>query len=354
MSKLVLVTGANGFIGSSLIKSLLEQGYKVRGTVRDPTNESKTALLKTFPNAATHLELVPLEMTGASGTFEKAMQDVEWVMHVASPFPTADFKDENELIRPAVEGTLSLLRAAHKAPSVKKFILTSSITAMIRGHPLSRKASFTEKDWTILDGSPISPYEKSKTMAERAAWDFMDKNDTKFTLTAINPAIVLGPVPSDKVDSTTMIIRKLMEPTGPGLINMYMPLVDIRDVVQAHIQAAKIAEAAGKRFILNQSDGGELFMPEVAAILREEFNPMGYTVPSWVIPKWLVWLLTFFDGELAIMYPWVDNYQSFDNSESRKILQLEYIPAKRTLIEGAHSMIEHGLIVKKPGYKNLE
>jgi nucleoside-diphosphate-sugar epimerase len=316
-------------------------------------NESKTASLKAFPNAATHLELVPLEMTGASGAFEKAVQDVEWVMHVASPV-IIDVKDENELIRPAVEGTLSMLRAAHTTPSVKKFILTSSIASIYNGYPPSRKAPFTEKDWTILDGPNVIAYHKSKTMAERAAWDFMDKNDTNFTLTAINPTFVLGPVPSDKVGFSTETMSMIMKGTSPGLINLYLPLVDIRDVVQAHIQAAKIPEAAGRRFILNQSDGGDLFLPEMTAILREEFNPMGYSAPSWVMHKWLVWLFSFFDSGLAAFYPLVDKYVSIDNSESRKILQLEYIPAKRTLIEGAHSMIEHGLIVKKPGYKKPE
>lgn len=355
MKELVLVTGANGYIAGMLIKALLEQGYKVRGTVRDVTNESKTAALKALPNASMNLELVSLELAGPQEPFDDAMKDVEWVMHTASPLNLQKVKDDNELIRPAVEGTLSMLRAAHKTPKVKKFVMTSSLAAIYSGH--AGQDTFTEDDWSnLVDGSYVSAYDKSKTKAEKAAWEFMDNHDTKFTLSAINPSVVLGPVVSGNVNlhGSPQVLSRIMEGTDPGVVDMFWSFVDVRDVVQAHIQAAKIPEAAGKRFLLAQSDGGELSMPEIAAILKDEFNPMGYKVRTNAIPKWLLWIMSWFDADLAGIFPLIGVRYHCDNSRSREILKLDYIPAKRTLIEGTYSMIEHGIIEKKPGYKKPE
>jgi dihydroflavonol-4-reductase len=204
MKELVLVTGANGYIAGMLIRELLEQGYKVRGTVRDVTSKSKTASLKALPNASMNLELVNLELTGPQEPFDEAMKDVEWVMHTASPVNLQKVKDDNELIRPAVEGTLSMLRAAHKTPTVKKFVMTSSVAAIASGH--AGQETFTEDDWSnLVDGSYVSAYDKSKTKAE-AAWEFMDNHDTQFTLSTINPSVVLGPVMSGN-DATIATTR---------------------------------------------------------------------------------------------------------------------------------------------------
>lgn len=351
MPKLVLVSGANGYIGSSLVESLLEQGYRVRGTVRDPTNESKTAALKAMPNAATHLELVPLDLTGPGGDFLAAMEGVEWVMHTASPVTLRKPKDEQTEIRPAVEGTLGMLRAAHKTPTVRKFILTSSVAAIKAGHDEENKA-FSEDDWSNLDGAQVTTYAKSKTLAERAAWRFMKDNTPSFTLSTINPGLVLGPVPSADVKSSVQILAEILNPRMPGSINLFFNVVDIRDVVKAHIQAAKIPEAAGKRFILSQSDGGELFMPEIGAILHREFGPMGYDIKTWVLPKWFVWLLSWVNADVASMYFMIDRRVHYDNTRSREILQLEYRNAEQTIIDGGHSLIQHGIVPQKPGYRN--
>jgi len=348
MSQLVLVTGANGYIGCTIVKLLLEQGYRVRGTVRDPSDEKKTATLKAFPNASTHLELVKFELSDPDPG--NILKDVAWVMHTAAWVRLEKVKDEeNEVIKPAVNGTLSLLRAALKEATVEKFILTSSIAAIRAGHPDDRTEPFTEQDWSILDGPGVLVYSKAKTLAEKAAWEFMDQHDCEFTLSTINPSFVLGPVTSDSARSSTVLLSRLMAAKDPGLPNIFFSIVDVRDVAQAHIQAAKMPEAAGKRFILNQTDGGELFMPEIARILRDEFGPKGYTIRSWVLPRWLVWLISLMDSNVAAFYPRLDQRVSFDNSQSRKVLQIEYIPAKRTLIEGVHSMIEHGLIERKLG-----
>ena len=349
MPKLVLVTGANGYIGSMLVKTLLEQGHNVRGTVRDITDGKKTTALKTFPNASTHLELVPLELTGKKEMFRAAMKDVEWVMHVASPVSLTE-KDEHKLISPAVDGTVSILQAANETHSVKKFVLTSSISAISEGHGFSPDQIVSEETWTNLDGPNIDSYAKSKTLAEQTAWNYMKQENPKFTLTVINPAIVLGPVPSPQSSERTsaVILPRIFQAKDPGSIHVFFPMVDVRDVVQAHLQAAKIPEAAGKRFIVC-ANNGEIYMSDMNRILAKHFNPMGYKIRTWVVPRWMVWILSLFDEDVAALYYMVDAFFRFDNSRSKEILKLEYIP-EQTLIDGAYSIVEHGIVPKTPGY----
>jgi nucleoside-diphosphate-sugar epimerase len=347
--KLVLVTGANGYIASSLTKSLLEKGYRVRGTVHDVSDESKTAALKDMPNASTNLELVPLELEGPQDAFDEAVHGVEWVFHTASPVPLYVPKDEQTVIGPAVKGTLDMLRAASKTATVSKFILTSSCAAIEGGH--EDKKSFTEEDWTNVNAPHVSAYEKSKTLSEKAAWKFMEDNSPSFTLTVINPVDVVGPIPSAQIKSSSEILARILRAQDPGTFNMFCPLVDIRDVVKAHIHAAAIPEAAGKRFILCQSDGGEIFMPQISEVLKREFGPMGYTIRTIVLPKWFAWLLSWVDGEVAFVYATIDNKMHYDNTRSCEVLRINYIPTEQTIIDGGHSLIEHGVIPKKAGYK---
>jgi len=345
----VLVTGANGYIGASLVKSLLEQNYRVRGSLRtcDMKSKAETDALKSMPNASTNLELVSLELEGPDDAFDRAVQGVDWVMHTASPVTPAKIKNEQTIIGPAVTGTLNMLRAAHASTTVRKFILTSSIAAIASGNV---QTTFTEADWANIDAPNVVAYWKSKTLSERAAWKFMKDNTPKFTLSAINPGFVVGPVPTANVKSTSDIIARLLQ--GGGVFNLFCPVVDIRDVVKSHIQAAKIPNAAGERFILCQSDGGEVLLPEIGRILQQEFGPMGYEINARPAPKWIIWLLSLFDKDLAGLYPLIDVRPHFVNSHSREILKLEYVPLEKTIIDGGHSLIQHGIVEKKPGYKS--
>lgn len=351
MPKLVLVTGANGYIASSLIQSLLEQGYRVRGTVRDVSNESKVTALKAMPNASTHLELVPLELTGPQEAFNEALREVEWVFHTASPVIIQKVKDEEKLIEPALHGTLNMFRAANATPTVRKFILTSSIASIGVGHG-NTTDTFTENDWTNLCGPNVNTYAKSKTLSEQAAWEFMKLNNPSFTLSVMNPAIVLGPLPSEHVSGSVEFLVNTLDGTYRSTINLFLPLVDIRNVVEAHIQAAKIPEAAGKRFILCQSDGGEVFLPDVCATLKQEFGPMGYEISARPAPKWFVWLLSWINPLLADRYHTIDKREHYDNSRSREILHLEYIQVEQTIVDCGYSLIEKGIVPAKPGYKS--
>lgn len=347
--KLVLVTGANGYIGSSLIQSLLEQGYRVRSTLRDAdmANEHETQVLMDMTNASTHLELLPLELEGPEDAFDKAVQGVEWIFHVAQPVSVKKIKDEQSIIGPAVTGTLNMLRAANTTPSVTKFVLTSSIAAIVSG----KTNAYTEDDWADVNAPSSIAYFKSKILSEETAWKFMKENTPSFTLSVINPGLVFGPVPSRNVKSTSDIVGGVLR--GGGVYNLFCCFVDVRDVVQAHIQAAKRPEAAGKRFILVQSDGGEVFLPRIGEILDKEFGPMGYEIKTTPAPKWVMWLMSWFVPEIAGLWPMIDKQRiHFDNTRSREILQLDYVPAEQTIVDGGYSLIEHGLVAKKPGYKS--
>lgn len=351
MPKLVLVTGTNGYIASMTVKMLLKQGFRVRGMVQDPTDETKTADLKALPFSDTHLELVKLELMGDEESFLAAVEGVEWIMHMASPVTLQERNDEN-VVQPALQDTMAMLRAAHQMPTVKKFVLTSSAAAMDAGRP---SKIFTEEDWSDLDGDNVFAYDKPKTLAKKAAWEFMEKNDTNFTLSVINPSFVIGPVASSRVATSSQIISRPMNALDPASPNLWLELVDVRNVAQAHINAARFKEAAGKRFVLSNFDDGEMFFPELIRILKKEFEPMGYKLRTAILPKWIVWLISLFDADLAGVYHYLDDdARHFDNARSKEILQLKYRPIKETIIEGAHSMVKYGLVQKKGRYKEPE
>lgn len=193
---------------------------------------------------------------------------------------------------------------------------------------------------------------KSKPLAERAAWKFMEDNNPTFTLSVMNPSFVMGPVPTENVLSTAHFVEGPLR--GEGTYNMFCPVVDIRDVVKAHIQAAKIPGAAGKRFLLVQSDGGLLFFPDVCKILKKEFGPMGYEISTRPAPTWIMWIMAWFHPVVAAIYPMMDTSYYLDNSQSREILGIEYKPAEQTIIDCGYSLIEHGIVEQKPGYKSRD
>lgn len=288
-----------------------------------------------------------------------ATQGVEWCFHMAAPVKLQNFKDESVMIRPTVEGTLSLLRAARQARTVKKFILTSSACAIKQGHTSDTRDAnrpFTEEDWSNLQGPGVNTYGTSKTLAERAVWDFMDEHKPlHFTLSAIVPTYVIGPVAVSQIRSSCeLVARPMRREMDPGSLNIWLQFVDVREVVEAHIQAARREEAGGKRFILSNSEDGEImFMPQMVEILGEEFRRMGYTLRSWIIPTWIVCLLSLFDSDVASVYHLLDSLR-YDNSASKTTLNLKYRPVRESIIDEAHSMIQQGLIKKKPGYQRAQ
>lgn len=358
----VLVTGANGLIGSSLVQELLKRGYHVRGSVRDPTNAKKTASLRSFPHADTHLELVAFDLKEKDPQVYRNLLSggIEWVFHSAALLDfKATYDGEAERIEEAVGAMTMLLSAAKETPTVTQFVFTGSIAAINQGHsndPVKWNEDyiFNEDDWTNIDGPSVGSYYKIKTLTEKAAWDFVEAATMPFRFTSLNPTIVLGPMTSSNVMSSVRLVHRLMSGKDPGLINMFVATVDIRDVVDAHINAASLPTKNTnyrRRYLLTQTEGGNLFLPEYAAIVRKEFGPMGYKIPSFIIPKWILWIVSWFNEELALFYDRIDRRLRYSNARSKLDLELNYRNASETWLDTVYSLIEHGLLPKTDGYK---
>lgn len=318
MAERVLVTGASGFIARQVIADLRSHGYVVRGTARRPVDGLD--------------DVVTADLAADAGWAE-AVAGCDYVMHVASPFPAGVPKSDDELIRPAVDGTLRVLRAAVDA-GVKRVVLTSSIAAIASGYRDERVR--TEADWSDLDQS--AAYQKSKTLAERAAWDFA--RESGLELVAVNPGLVLGPVVSTGLSTSVDVVRRLLIRDVPGSPKIGFSLVDVRDVAVAHRLAMESPIAPGNRYILA---GGHLWMREIAAVLAEEFNPRGYRVPTGSMPTWLLRLVALFDPSIRQALNFVGRLEYVTADKARSELGWSMRPVRDTIVDTANSLIEMGL-----------
>ncbi len=241
MSEQVLVSGANGFIASHSIAQLLEQGKRVIGTVRNPSDETRTAHLWALPGAEAGLTLVAADLT-ADDPFS-AYTDVDAILHMASPYVLNVADAQKDLVDPAVQGTVSMLRAAAKSPRVKRVVLTSSMAA-ITDEPDGRLLS--EADWNDKSTLTRNAYYYSKTMAERAAWDFMEREKPGFDLIVINPFMVIGPALSSEINTSNQILVDVAAGVYPAILALEWGFVDVRDVAEAHVRALSASDAKGR------------------------------------------------------------------------------------------------------------
>ena len=344
---LVLVTGASGFIATHIVQQLLVKGkVKVRGTVRSLKNEEKIKPLQEMvPDATYPLELVEADLMNEE-SWKEAVRGCSYVYHVASPFPPQIPRDENEIIVPAVEGTLNVLKACAELGTVKRVVLTSSIAAISSGQT---DHEYTEADWAPEENA--QPYPKSKTRAEKAAWDFVNKleDDKKFELAVVNPALVAGPLLSIATSGSTSnaSILRLLTNDLPALANVSFNIVDVRDVAAGHISAMEKAEAVGNRHLLT---GQNLWMREIADIIAREFKPQGYAIPSFVMPKFGIWAAKFFDPTAKMIYPMLDKRIQYSNERMRNILGVEPRDITTTILDTCYNLIELGVVPKKRGY----
>jgi dihydroflavonol-4-reductase len=318
MTERVLVTGASGFIAGHVIAELRSHGYRVRGTARRPVDRLD--------------DVVTADLSHDDG-WAAAVEGCDYVMHVASPFPKETPKSEDELIRPAVDGTLRVLRIAADA-GVKRVVLTSSIAAVGSGH--LDEAVRTEADWSIVDRS--LGYPKSKTLAERAAWDFA--RESGMDLVAVNPGMVLGPLRSPTIGTSVQVVHRLLTRDVPASPKMGFALVDVRDVATAHRLALETPVAAGNRYILA---GEHMWMRDIAAVLAEEFNLLGYRVPTGSLPTWLLRLMAGFDSSIRPALDFVGRRELVSADKARRELGWTMRPARDTILDTARSLIELGL-----------
>jgi dihydroflavonol-4-reductase len=338
---LVAVTDASGFVGLHCVLALLQDGYRVCGTLRDLTRaESLREALEKHVEIGDRLEFVTAELTRDDGWAE-ALKDCTYVLHVASPIPRAVPKNEDDLIVPARDGALRVLAAANTA-GVSRVVLTSSIAAIINGHSHPKTYLYTEKDWTNLD-RPLPPYPKSKTIAERAAWDYMASlgEDSALELVVINSGTVYGPILEADYGTSGEVVRKLMRRDLPGVPKLGWGSVDMRDLATAHVKAMVVPAAAGQRFCCVAES---VWMIDVARILKKNFAARGYKIPTRTMPSILVRLVSLIDKPVRLILYELDNLAEIDNSRIKEVLDWEPRGAEEMVTSMAESMIEHKVV----------
>jgi len=334
----VLVTGATGFIANHIVLQLLNMGYQVRGTAR--TKNKETALrdmLAEHTDRTENFELVEANLEHDDG-WELACKGCDYVIHVASPFPLKAPKHESEVILPATQGTLRVLSAAAKQ-GVKRVVMTSSTAAILYGQ--DRSQIFTEKNWSNIKSPKIGAYQKSKTLAEQAAWEFIQSDRAQcMELSVINPGLVFGPILSQHWSTSGELIRKFMSKEIPALPNMGWACVDVRDVATAHVSAMVEAKAAGERFICANEHAS---MQDLAVILKQHYD-QSYKFPTRVIPDFLVRFVALFDQDARITLNDLGQRQDLDNSKIKQVLNWKSRSLNEAVTAMADSLIKHGVV----------
>ena len=340
--KNVLITGASGYIGKHITLQVLNQGYEVRASVRNlaKSAEVRDAVrphLIDSSNLDSRLTFVELDLEKDYG-WDAALQGIDVLMHTASPFPLASPKDENELIRPAVDGTLRALKAA-KSSGVKRVILTSSMAA-IYGRELSTGVSeYDETMWTDVT-HPVGrgAYTKSKTLAEKAAWDYIKSDAPEIALTTINPVLVLG-APLDKnFGSSISVVERILKGSDPMLPDLKFAIVDVRDVAKMHVDAIKIEETKGER-ILSSSETKSFV--EIAKYLKSIYPQS--KVKTTQAPTAIIKLLSIFDGTIKTILPQLGKPMKINNAKAKRLMGMNFIPVEVTLRDSADYLIKNGL-----------
>ncbi|CAI4224584.1 unnamed protein product [Auanema sp. JU1783] len=339
---LVLVTGASGYVALHCVRELLENGYRVRGTVRDKNNKQKIAPLLRLPYANDRLELVEADLLKPD-QWPSAISGCDYILHVASPWPIV--ADES-VIKTAVEGTLNVLQAAAKCSEIKKIVLTSSCAAVNDGHKNSSRI-FDETCWTDLNSSSVEYYAKSKTMAETAAWNYWKsiERENKYDLTVLNPTFVTGPVLSDVEHGSATIIGRMMDiRTYLAAPHVSLGIVDVRDVAKAHVLALKNKESNGERILITSQPS--VWFKDMTKWLRKEFQKQGYYITPIETPTFLLKLYaaTKIDPQVAAVMHRVGPELRFDNSKSLRLFQMKYIDPKVSVLEMMYSMISCGMV----------
>ena len=296
-SDLVLVTGASGYVAGHCVLRLLTDGYRVRGTLRSLKRASEVRQWLTKARGGSDpndtLSFVEAELT-VPNSWDAAMEGVRYVLHVASPIPSSMPKNPDDLIVPAREGTLNVMRAASRA-SVQRVVQTSSLSAICYGRDDPNSHLFTEADWNDPDHKDNVPYTRSKTIAERAAWAELPKLPRLLEWVAINPGLVLGPVLDNDSSASVQIVVKLLKGQIPGLPRLGYPIVDVRDLADLEVRAMTASQAAGQRYI---GSGPYISLGEIANVLRERLGDKAHKVPTRKLPDWTVRLVGLFDKEV--------------------------------------------------------
>lgn len=337
----VLVTGGSGFIASHCILQLLTAGHQVRTTVRSLKREPevRTMLQRGGIDAGGRLSFFAADLERDAGWTE-AVTGCEYVLHVASPFPATVPKNEDELIVPAREGALRVLRAARDA-AVRRVVLTSSFAAIGYGHQ-PQSAPFNENDWTDLNGEGLTPYTKSKTLAERAAWDFVAKEGGGLELSVVNPVGVFGPVLGPDYSTSILIVQRLMDGAVPGLPRLYFGAVDVRDVADLHLRAMTNPAAEGERFLALAGDF--MSMLDISKVLKDGMGALAKRVPTRELPNFLIRLAALRDRAVKQIVPELGKRKNATGEKAKRMLGWSPRSREEAIIATAQSLVQLKLL----------
>ncbi len=336
----VLVTGGTGFVGAHCILQLLQKGYTVKTTVRNLNRKDeviemmKNGGITSFDN----LTFIAADLT-KDDNWNEALKGCQYVLHVASPIFLSLPKDENEMIRPAVNGTLRVLRAARDA-GVKRVVMTSNFGAVGYSHK-DPNTSITENDWTDPDEKGLSSYNKSKVLAEKAAWDFIKNEGGSLELAVINPTAIFGPSLGPDLSSGFELLRNLLNGSMKAVPDLYMNIIDVRDVADLHIRAMTSPGAKGERFLALA--GGKMSMPEIAVFLKKKMPEVAKKVSTKKLPDWVVRLGGLFSPKLKNVASMLKTSRNTSNEKAKKVLGWKPVATNEEAIAAAvESMIKFG------------
>jgi len=338
--KIVLVTGGSGFIAVHCILQLLNAGFQVRATVRSLTREPevRTMLKEGGVDPGGRLSFIAAEL-GSDANWDDAVSGCTYVLHVASPTPLNVYKHEDEMIIPAREGALRVLRAARDA-GVKRVVLTSAVGAIIYGHK-PQTTPFTEKDWTVTIGN-VPAYQKSKTLAEQAAWDFIKKEGGQLELSVVNPVGVLGPVLGSDYSHSIHFLQSMMEGKMPGCPKVNSSYVDVRDVADLHLRAMTDPAAKGQRFIATA--GESIWMVEVAKILKQNMGVLAEKVRVKELPNLLVRIAALKNPMAKAIIPFLGRVMNTTNKKAVSLLGWSPRSTEEAITATAESLIRLGIV----------
>jgi nucleoside-diphosphate-sugar epimerase len=340
----VLVTGGSGFIGSHSILQLLAAGYQVRTTVRNLNREGEVRAMLREGGAepGDRLSFIAADLEADAG-WPEAVAGCQYVLHVASPMPPHLPKHEDELILPARDGALRVLRASRDA-GVKRVVLTSSFGAIAYGHK-PQTAPFNETSWTNVDGD-VPAYQKSKTLAERAAWDFIANDGGALELSVVNPGGVFGPVLGPDYSPSIQLVQRLMDGAIPGCPKLSFAFVDVRDVADLHLRAMTNRAAKGERFIAVSGD--TISMLDVAKVLKRRMGTLAKRVPTRELPNWLIRIGALRDPAVKALLPQLGKIRNATSEKAKQVLGWAPRSNEEAIVATAESLLRLGLLKDSP------
>jgi len=337
----VLVTGGSGFIGIHCILQLLQAGHDVRTTVRnlERATDVQSMLARAGVTAHDRLKFIAADLLRDAG-WNEAAKRCDYVLHVASPFPMKVPRNADELVIPAREGTLRVLGAA-RDEGVKRVVLTSSFAAIGYGQK-TPEGPFDETYWTNPDAPDVQPYVKSKTLAEKAAWEFISREGKGLELSVVNPVAVFGPVLGPDYSTSIQLVKRLMEGSLPGCPRLSFGVVDVRDVADLHLRVMTNPAANGERFLAVAEDF--VSMQGVAKILKRSLGASAKRVPTREIPDWILRIAAIFDPSVRQVLPELGRAKNGTNAKAKRILGWSPRTNEEAVIATAESLLQLGLL----------